>query len=67
MIKPICGPLACNEILTTIMLNYIALNWLLYGVHGPLKDPDGFNFPESALFSDFASLEFDLSSPSTLV
>ena len=45
-----------NEILTTIMLNYIALNWLLYGVHVPLKDPDGFNFPESALFSDFATL-----------
>ncbi|ASP37361.1 sugar ABC transporter permease [Bacterioplanes sanyensis] len=41
-----------NEILTTIMLNYIALNALLYGVHGPLKDPDGFNFPESALFAD---------------
>ena len=45
-----------NEILTTIMLNYIALNWLLYGVHGPLKDPEGFNFPESALFSEFATL-----------
>ena len=42
----------CNEILTTIMLNYIALNALLYAIHGPLKDPDGFNFPESALFSD---------------
>ncbi|ANG61263.1 sugar ABC transporter permease [Marinobacterium aestuarii] len=41
-----------NEILTTIMLNYIALNVLLYGVHGPLKDPDGYNFPESALFSE---------------
>lgn len=40
-----------NEILTTIMLNYIAVNLLLWGVHGPLKDPDGFNFPESALFS----------------
>ena len=45
-----------NEILTTIMLNYIALNWLLYGVHGPLKDPAGFNFPESALFSASATL-----------
>ncbi|MGB0664740.1 MAG: ABC transporter permease [Pontibacterium sp.] len=45
-----------NEILTTIMLNYIALNILLYAVHGPLKDPDGFNFPESALFSDSATL-----------
>ncbi len=41
-----------NEILTTIMLNYIALNILLYGVHGPLKDPAGYNFPESALFSE---------------
>jgi len=45
-----------NEILTTIMLNYIALNWLLFGVHGPLKDPEGFNFPESAMFSEFATL-----------
>lgn len=42
-----------NEILSTIMLNYISLNILLYGVHGPLKDPNGFNFPESALFSDW--------------
>ena len=41
-----------NEILTTIMLNYIALNLLLWAVHGPLKDPGGYNFPESALFSD---------------
>ncbi|KZX79418.1 sugar ABC transporter permease [Oleiphilus sp. HI0009] len=47
---------SANEILTTIMLNYIALYFLYYGVHGPLKDPDGFNFPESALFSDFAML-----------
>lgn len=42
-----------NEILSTIMLNYISLNLLLHAVHGPLKDPDGFNFPESALFSDW--------------
>lgn len=41
-----------SEILTTIMLNYIALNLLLWAVHGPLKDPNGFNFPESALFAD---------------
>ena len=34
----------CNEILTTIMLNYIALNLLLFAVHGPLKDPYGFGF-----------------------
>lgn len=41
-----------NEILTTIMLNYIAVNILLWSVHGPLMDPDGFNFPESALFAE---------------
>lgn len=41
-----------NEILTTIMLNYIAVNILLWAVHGPLMDPDGFNFPESALFAE---------------
>lgn len=45
-----------NEILSTIMLNYISLNVLLYAVHGPLKDPDGFNFPESALFSSWERL-----------
>lgn len=45
-----------NEILSTIMLNYIALNFLLFGVHGPLKDPSGYNFPESALFSDFSTM-----------
>lgn len=47
---------ACNEILTTIMLNYIALNGLYYAVYGPLKDPAGYNFPESALFMDSALL-----------
>ncbi|BAU76715.1 ABC transporter permease [Metapseudomonas furukawaii] len=45
-----------NEILTTIMLNYIALNLLLHCVHGPLKDPAGFNFPESAMFGDASRL-----------
>lgn len=45
-----------NEILTTIMLNYIALNLLQYAVHGPLKDPDGYSFPESAMFSDGVTL-----------
>ncbi|KKW66807.1 sugar ABC transporter permease [Lampropedia cohaerens] len=45
-----------NIILTSIMFNYIALNLLLYAVHGPLKDPSGFNFPESALFGDATRL-----------
>ncbi len=41
-----------NEVLTTIMLNYVALHFLAWCVNGPLKDPGGFNFPESALFAD---------------
>ena len=45
-----------NEILSTIMLNYIGLNILLHAIHGPLKDPNGYNFPESALFSEWATL-----------
>ena len=45
-----------NLILTTIMFNYIALNLLNWGVHGPLRDPEGYGFPESALFSDATTL-----------
>ncbi|TBR44897.1 ABC transporter permease [Marinomonas agarivorans] len=45
-----------NLILTTIMFNYIALSLLNWGVHGPLKDPDGYGFPESAMFSEATTL-----------
>ncbi len=41
-----------NIILTTIMLNYVGLYLLLWAVHGPLSDPDGFGFPESKMFAD---------------
>jgi len=44
--------LGVSEILTTIMLNYVALHLLAFMVNGPLRNPDGFNFPESALFTD---------------
>jgi simple sugar transport system permease protein len=43
-----------NEILVSLMLVYVAsllLNWL---VHEPWRDPDGFNFPQSRMFSDSA-------------
>jgi general nucleoside transport system permease protein len=43
-----------NEILTTFMLSSIALQLLYYLVTGPLRDPNGQNFPQSALFSDAA-------------
>ena len=46
-----------NEILSSLMLNYIAFLLLAYLIHGVLKDPDGFNFPESKLFSESALLE----------
>jgi len=45
-----------NEILTSLMLSYVASLLLNLLIHGPLKDPDGYNFPESRLFSDSALL-----------
>lgn len=45
-----------NEILSSLMLVYVALLTLSYLVHGPMKDPDGMNFPESRLFHDDALL-----------
>ncbi len=45
-----------SEILSTIMLNYIAVHLLMYLVNGPLKDPNGYAFPESALFSPHTQL-----------
>lgn len=45
-----------NEILTSLMLSYVAILFLNLMVHGPLKNPDGFNFPESRMFSDSALL-----------
>ncbi len=45
-----------NEILTSLMLSYVAGLLLNYLMHGMLRDPDGMNFPESRLFSDSALL-----------
>ncbi len=50
-----------NEILTSLMLTYVASLLLSFLVHGPLRDPDGFNFPESRLFHDAATLPLVLS------
>jgi len=38
------------------MLTYVALLLLSYLVHGPMRDPDGFNFPESRLFHASATV-----------
>ncbi|MFZ6654703.1 ABC transporter permease [Undibacterium sp. TJN19] len=40
-----------NEILVSLMLTYIAQLLLMYAVNGPLKDPNGMNFPQSKVFS----------------
>jgi ABC-type uncharacterized transport system permease subunit len=45
-----------NEILTSLMLSYIAILFLSYLVHGPWRDPAGYNFPESEMFTDYAML-----------
>lgn len=45
-----------NEILVSLMLVYVAELLLSALVSGPLRDPDGFNFPESRLFHDSATL-----------
>ncbi len=41
-----------NEILTSLMLTYVAILLLSWLVHGPWRDPSGFNFPESRMFPD---------------
>ena len=45
-----------NEILTSLMLVYVATLLLSVLIHGPWRDPDGFNFPESRLFSPSATM-----------
>ncbi|MEW6546149.1 MAG: ABC transporter permease [Bacillota bacterium] len=37
--------LKTNEVITTLMLNYVAILWVSYLVHGPWRDPAGLNFP----------------------
>lgn len=45
-----------SVLLTTIMLNYISVHLLMFLVNGPLKDPNGFSFPESAIFEEHLML-----------
>lgn len=45
-----------NEILTSLMLVYVAELMVSWLVHGPWKDPDGFNFPQTKLFGARAVL-----------
>lgn len=46
-----------NEILVTLMLTYIAVLLLSWLVHGPWRDPAGFNYPQTALLPPAAMFE----------
>jgi len=45
-----------NEVIVTLLMNYIAILGVDYLIYGPWKDPKGFNFPLTAQFSDAARL-----------
>ncbi len=47
-----------NEILTSLMLTYVAAQLLGFLVHGPWRSPDAFNFPVSRDFGDDARLPY---------
>jgi simple sugar transport system permease protein len=44
-----------NEILTSLMLTYVAQQLLIYLVTGPWRDPEGYGFPQSRLFDEFST------------
>ena len=44
-----------SEILTSLMLTYVVQYLLIYLVTGPWRDPMGFGFPQTAMFSDEAA------------
>jgi len=45
-----------SEILTSLMLTYVAQLVLTYLVTGPWRDPEGYGFPQSRMFSDAATV-----------
>jgi len=45
-----------NETIVTLMMNYVAFNWVNYLKNGPWKDPLSTNFPKFPTFVDAAIL-----------
>ena len=45
-----------NEAISSLLLNFVAIQFVNYFVYGPWKDPDGPNWPFSAKFPDAAML-----------
>jgi len=48
--------LGVNEIITSLMLNYIAIQWVNYLVIGPWQDPSSLGFPSTPRLSPSATL-----------
>jgi simple sugar transport system permease protein len=48
--------LNCNEIITTLLLNYVAILWVAHFIYGPWKDPVSFGFPMTQQFPPGAQL-----------
>lgn len=48
--------LNCNEIITTLLMNYIAIYWVQHFIYGPWKDPVSFGFPMTKQFPEGAQL-----------
>ncbi|MCL5676646.1 MAG: ABC transporter permease [Firmicutes bacterium] len=44
-----------NEVILTILMNYLAINFVSYLLHGPMKDPAA-NYPQSELITPTARL-----------
>lgn len=45
-----------SEIITSLLLNYVAILWVDYFVYGPWKDPKGYGFPFTPYFGQGAWL-----------
>jgi simple sugar transport system permease protein len=45
-----------NETIVTLMMNYIALKWIMYLQYGPWRDPKSMGFPKIASFAENAIL-----------
>jgi ABC-type uncharacterized transport system permease subunit len=57
MIPAICKVrFGASEILTSLMLVYVANYWMDYLVRGPWRDPHGLNFPTTAEFDPVATV-----------
>ena len=56
---------SANEILTSLMLVYVAQLFLDWLVRGPWRDPQGFNFPKTVNFRRLAAAADAWGEPST--